>query len=190
MKKSYTYFAISALTCLLSSNISLASHPTDAEVYFSPKGGAQEAILNAIDNAQKNVYVEAFLFNYPPMVKALIKAHQRGVDVKVIMDRRAALTRKNSLGTLANHEVPTYLDGDHKTAHNKVILVDDDKVLTGSFNFFYPSEKNNAENLLVLHSKDLAKQYREDWSKHLSHSLQVDANQLKELRDKEKEEQK
>jgi phosphatidylserine/phosphatidylglycerophosphate/cardiolipin synthase-like enzyme len=55
-------------------------------------------------------------------------------------------------------------------AHNKVIIIDGETVITGSFNFTKAAEENNAENLLVIHDKKLAERYTKNWDEHAKHS--------------------
>lgn len=66
--------------------------------------------------------------------------------------------------------VKTYIDFAHSIAHNKVIIIDGETVITGSFNFTKAAEEHNAENLLILKNKDLAKQYVDNFSQHKRHS--------------------
>ena len=64
-----------------------------------------------------------------------------------------------------------HIDAEHAIAHNKVILVDADTVITGSFNFSRAAEERNAENLLVLKGHgDVAARYNDNFERHLSHS--------------------
>ena len=58
----------------------------------------------------------------------------------------------------------------HAIAHNKVMLIDDETVITGSFNFTKAADEKNAENLLVISSTDLATKYLDNWRKHWEHS--------------------
>jgi phosphatidylserine/phosphatidylglycerophosphate/cardiolipin synthase-like enzyme len=69
-----------------------------------------------------------------------------------------------------NAGIPTYIDAKHAIAHNKVMIIDQMTVITGSFNFTKAAEVNNAENLLVIRSKELAKIYLDNWRKHEEHS--------------------
>ncbi len=62
------------------------------------------------------------------------------------------------------------IDSEHAIAHNKVMVVDGETVITGSFNFTKAAEENNAENLLVIRDKKLAKRYAENWQEHAGHS--------------------
>jgi phosphatidylserine/phosphatidylglycerophosphate/cardiolipin synthase-like enzyme len=64
-----------------------------------------------------------------------------------------------------------FIDAEHAIAHNKLILIDYDTVITGSFNFTKAAEERNAENLLILRGDaDLAAKYRANFELHLSHS--------------------
>ena len=58
----------------------------------------------------------------------------------------------------------------HAIAHNKVMIIDKAVVITGSFYFTKAAEEKNAENLLVLRSKELARGYIENWERHKEHS--------------------
>jgi phosphatidylserine/phosphatidylglycerophosphate/cardiolipin synthase-like enzyme len=62
-------------------------------------------------------------------------------------------------------------DTDFASAHNKVMVIDGDTVITGSFNFTAAAEKSNAENLLIVAGKHaLAEGYEKNFSEHLGHS--------------------
>ena len=62
------------------------------------------------------------------------------------------------------------IDSEHAIAHNKVMVIDGETVITGSFNFTKAAEENNAENLLVIHDKKLAERYTKNWEEHAKHS--------------------
>lgn len=62
------------------------------------------------------------------------------------------------------------IDSAHAIAHNKVMVIDTNVVMTGSFNFTKGAEERNAENLLVVKDKTLADKYEENWKKHDAHS--------------------
>ena len=54
-------------------------------------------------------------------------------------------------------------------AHNKIMVIDKETVITGSFNFTKAAEEKNAENLLII-NKELVKAYMEEWYKHKENS--------------------
>jgi phosphatidylserine/phosphatidylglycerophosphate/cardiolipin synthase-like enzyme len=69
-----------------------------------------------------------------------------------------------------SRRVPTFIDAKHAIAHNKIMIIDKATVITGSFNFTKAAEEKNAENLLIITSKELAKIYLDNWQKHREHS--------------------
>lgn len=127
-------------------------YPTEAAVFFSPNGGAENAIVRSIDSAKSRIRMQAFLFSNKEITGALIRAHQRGVKVDVIIDKKMPKKKPNTTEDLIEAGVPTFFDTAHRTAHDKIIIVDDDIVLTGSFNFVKVAETKNGENLLISRS--------------------------------------
>ena len=71
---------------------------------------------------------------------------------------------------MANSKIPTFIDGQHAIAHNKIMIIDGTTVITGSFNFTKADEEKNAENLLIIKSEELARKYLENWKNHKDHS--------------------
>jgi phosphatidylserine/phosphatidylglycerophosphate/cardiolipin synthase-like enzyme len=139
-------------------------------VYFSPNGGATAAIVQVLSHAQHSVYVEAYSFTSAPIAKALVQAHKRGVDVEVILDKSNMTKRYSAVDFLLHAGIPTYIDSAYAIAHNKVMIVDEKIVITGSFNFTKSAETMNAENLLVIDDQELAARYLENWRMHEEHS--------------------
>ena len=140
------------------------------EVYFSPNDGATEAIVREIDRARSEILVQAYSFTSAPIAKALLKANRRGVKVQAILDKSQKTQKYSSASFLTNSGIPTYIDDKHAIAHNKIIIIDRAVVITGSFNFTKAAEEKNAENLLIIRSKELAKPYLENWQRHREHS--------------------
>lgn len=143
---------------------------TPTQVYFSPDGGATEAIIREIDRAKTDIIVQAYSFTSAPIAKALLAAHKRGVMVQAILDKSQRKEKYTSATFLANSGIPTFIDAQHAIAHNKIIVIDFTTVVTGSFNFTKAAEEKNAENLLIIRSKELAKSYVENWQRHKQHS--------------------
>ncbi len=140
------------------------------QVFFSPRGGCTEAVVSTISQARSEILVQAYSFTSAPIAKALVDAHKRGVHVQIILDRSQRKERYSSADFTAHAGIPTYIDAAHSIAHNKVMVIDKVVVITGSFNFTKAAEGNNAENLLVIRSKDMAKVYSGNWEEHKEHS--------------------
>jgi len=146
--------------------------PNHVEVFFSPKGGCTEAIEKALGQARGTVLIQAYSFTSAPIAKAVVDAHKRGVKVQVILDKSQRTEKYSSADFFAHAGIKVQIDDKHKIAHNKVTVIDSNTVITGSFNFTKSAEEGNAENLLVIRSKDLAAKYIDNWNKHAEHSEQ------------------
>ncbi len=140
------------------------------EVYFSPKGGCTEAVVKEIDAAKKTILVQAYSFTSAPIAKSLVDAHKRGVDVRVVLDKSQRGEKYSSADFVQHAGIPIWIDAKHQIAHNKIMILDGATVITGSFNFTKNAEQNNAENLLVIRSPELATKYASNWDAHLEHS--------------------
>lgn len=148
----------------------------DWTVYFSPKGGCTEAVVKEVGGAHKSIQVQAYSFTSYPITKALVEAHARKVKVEVILDKSGNLTKEltpnqhTSLNALLIAKIPTWIDTKHQIAHNKIMIIDGNTVITGSFNFTKNAEEDNAENLLIIKDKALAQLYEANWLKHQAHA--------------------
>ena len=149
------------------------SHPTtlpSIEVFFSPKGGCTEAVVKELNAAKTSVLVQAYSFTSTPIAKALLEAHKRRVKVEVVLDKSQRTEKYSEADFLVNVGIPVRIDSQHAIAHDKVMVIDGATVITGSFNFTKNAEANNAENLLVIRSPELAAKYAANWKVHADHS--------------------
>lgn len=144
--------------------------PPTWEVYFSPNGECTDAIIRELNKAQKTVLVQAYSFTSATIARALLDAHRRGVRVEVILDKSQRTQSYSSATFLYNAGIPTKIDAQHSIAHNKVMIIDGETVITGSFNFTRAAEESNAENLLIIHDEKLASLYMKNWQEHAQHS--------------------
>jgi phosphatidylserine/phosphatidylglycerophosphate/cardiolipin synthase-like enzyme len=143
---------------------------TPVSVYFSPRGGGQQAIVDVIGHAKESIYVQAYSFTSAPIAKALVDATKRDVKVEAILDKSQRKETYTGATFLRNEGIPVYIDAAHAIAHNKVMVIDGQTVVTGSFNFTKAAEEKNAENLLIIKDKALAQLYMENWEHHQGHS--------------------
>jgi phosphatidylserine/phosphatidylglycerophosphate/cardiolipin synthase-like enzyme len=141
-------------------------------VYFSPHGGCTEAIVKEINQAKTEILLQAYSFTSTPIAQALIRAHKRGVKISAVLDKSNRGRKYSAATFLKNMEIPVLIDDQHAIAHNKVMIIDNRVVITGSFNFTLAAENKNAENLLILDDlPDLTRAYRENFQNHLRHAV-------------------
>lgn len=167
------YFLIVCVACSYSSTplfASSANAPT-IEVYFSPNGGATGAIIRELNNAKKEVLVQAYSLTSTSIGNALVNANKRGVKVIVILDKGQQGKKYAAADFFFYAGIPTCIDDQHPIAHNNIIIIDQSTVITGSMNFTKAAEERNAENLLVIRGDaTLGKKYFFKFQEHLGHS--------------------
>lgn len=131
-------------------------------------------LVDAINASQHNIYVQAYSFTSYPIAKALVKASERGVSVAILVDKSDVDPSHFSvLPYLKGHNISLYVDDQVNIAHNKVMIFDDNTVETGSFNFTRAAQNHNAENMLIIHNKDVAQVYLNNWQKRLNISQKI-----------------
>jgi len=140
------------------------------EVYFSSHGGCTDTIIKELNKAKDTVLVQAYTFTSAPIAKALLNAHKRGVKVEVILDKSQRTDKYSPATFFFNAGIPVKIDSQHAIVHNKVMIIDGETVITGSFYFITAAETSNAENSLVIHDKKLAERYSNNWQDHAKHS--------------------
>ncbi len=116
------------------------------------------------------MFVQAYSFTSEPIAEALARAHRRGVEVHAILDKSQRSEKYTAANLLIRAGIPVLIDASHAIDHNKVMIIDNDMVITGSFNFTKAAEERNAENLLAIRCKELAALYIENWRPHKGHA--------------------
>ncbi|HLN24290.1 MAG TPA: phospholipase D family protein [Patescibacteria group bacterium] len=165
------YCLIAAFLIVTTAFPAAADHPVELEqVCFTPGGDCTDVVVATIGGAKRQVLVQAYGFSSVPIVKALVEAHARGVDVRAILDKSQRSEKNSGADYLANSGAPVQIDTIHGIAHNKVMVIDEESVITGSFNFTKSAQDKNAENLIVLRDPDLARIYADNWKIRSGHS--------------------
>ena len=130
------------------------------EVYFSPEDGTLDRILTAVNAAQESISFMAYSFTSDELAEALIERAKSGVSVLGVFDEDQYHSNAGTeFDTLKNAGIDVRLDGNPRLMHNKVIIIDHQVVITGSYNFSNNAEHNNDENTLIIHNQNIATQF-------------------------------
>lgn len=145
---------------------------TTCQTCFTPGENCTQLIINTLNKATHSVYVQAYSFTSAPIANALMNLKKRNVDVQVILDKsQIKNNRYSSAKFLMNSNIPTWIDYRPAIAHNKVMIIDDRILITGSFNFTKAAQEKNAENVLIINNPKLASEYLANWNKRKNLSI-------------------
>lgn len=148
-------------------NSALQSKAGQIETAFSPDGGAEKLVVTVIDSSGQSLRVAAYSFTSANIVRALIKAKRRGVDVAVLVDEKANKGKANqaALNLLINSDISVRTISRYPIHHDKYIVADGTNVQTGSFNYSAAAAKSNSENVIVIWNRnEVAATYEKHWN--------------------------
>jgi phosphatidylserine/phosphatidylglycerophosphate/cardiolipin synthase-like enzyme len=133
-------------------------------VYFSPRGGCENQVINWINKANSSIHVLIYSFTLDSVGNALIEAHGRHIEVKIVFEK-GQIGQSSEYQRLRNSAVDVRNDTNPSYMHDKIMIVDGKIVLTGSFNWSNNAENENNENLLIIINTSLATTYENEFQK-------------------------
>ena len=125
------------------------------EVYFCPKTDCGKILEEFIQSANYSVHCALYDINLKNVISSLSKG-SKTIDVKIVMDN-------------SNYEDQIKGDGvrydtDKQLMHNKFCVIDEHIVVSGSFNPTYNDNFYNNNNVVVIYSNIIAKNYADEFN--------------------------
>ncbi len=132
---------------------------TTVSAYFSPEDHVGDALVQLLTGAQTSIYFLAYSFTSDPLGETIRQRAAGGVKVAGVMDADQA---KSNLGTeydaFRADGLAVRLDGNPDQMHEKMMIIDGQTVVVGSYNFTRSADTSNDENLLVIRDPQIAAQ--------------------------------
>lgn len=142
---------------------------TTTRTCFTPGQDCTSFIVQTIDTAKTELLVQAYGFTTLEIAQAIVRAKDRGVKVEVVLDKSNETSNDSGAELLVLHGITPKVDSSVTIAHNKVMVIDQSTIITGSFNFTESAQKRNAENVLIITGDpQLAAQYRRNFETRLA----------------------
>jgi phosphatidylserine/phosphatidylglycerophosphate/cardiolipin synthase-like enzyme len=138
---------------------------TELEIYFSPDDGVAEALIGLISRAKHSIHFMVFAFTSDPISASIIEAWDSGVEVGGMMDSSQARGLGSEFGRLREAGIDVRLDDFDGKMHHKVMIIDAQIVVTGSYNFSQSAEERNDENVLVIYDAAIANLFLEEFER-------------------------
>jgi phosphatidylserine/phosphatidylglycerophosphate/cardiolipin synthase-like enzyme len=167
------YISLLFATQIFAANFSPSS---TYEVCFTPEENCTALVADAINHAQHQILLQAYTFTSKPIYKALFFAKRRDIDVAALFDK-SAISNDNHFSIadyFVGHGITTKIDYEPNIAHNKIIIIDDKIVITGSFNFTHAAQNDNTENLLIITDPSFAAKYLTNWKQREKKSISIE----------------
>jgi phosphatidylserine/phosphatidylglycerophosphate/cardiolipin synthase-like enzyme len=147
---------------------------TPVDIYFSPDDNVANNLLDLIHNAEESIYFLAYSFTSDPLAEAIRARAEEGVSVEGVMDSSQI---DSNIGTEFDPFKQTGLDvrrdgNQGGLLHHKVIIIDEEIVITGSYNFTNAAETRNDENLIVIYDPFIAAQYLAEFQRDFAQAAE------------------
>ncbi|MCH2234209.1 MAG: phospholipase D-like domain-containing protein [Crocinitomicaceae bacterium] len=137
----------------------------EESIYYSPGEDCLDAILARIRSSKDSIKVCVFTISDNRISEALIKAHRRGVHIKVITDNDKMFDKGSDVEMLEEAGIKVKIDLTDKHMHHKFAVFDNKYALTGSYNWTRSAEKYNHENILISNAEKTVKSFSKAFDK-------------------------
>jgi phosphatidylserine/phosphatidylglycerophosphate/cardiolipin synthase-like enzyme len=139
--------------------------PIVRETCFSRVERCDVLLISLINRANRSVYVAVYSFTRDSLATALISAKERGVEVRVVIERERAYEQGSEYPRLKSAGVDVRLDGNPNLMHHKFMVIDGYVVVTGSYNWSTAAEDRNDENIVVIFDRDVAQRFVQEFER-------------------------
>ncbi|MBI5954681.1 MAG: hypothetical protein HY865_23740 [Chloroflexi bacterium] len=147
---------------------------TPIQILFSAEDNAVGNLIAIINDAKSSIRFLAFSFTDYPLAQAMIDRSKAGVDVKGVFETFGSNGTRSELRTFWCANVPARQDGNGSFLHDKVIVIDNSIVVTGSLNFSSSADEENEENVVILDNPEIAALYLQEFDKLWSQAHDVE----------------
>jgi phosphatidylserine/phosphatidylglycerophosphate/cardiolipin synthase-like enzyme len=147
---------------------------TPIQVLFAPEDSAMAHIISLVEGAQSSIRFMAFSFTYRQLGEALLERAASGVDVQGIFEARNSENEFSQLPVLYCGGLPVRQDGNPATFHHKVLIIDNQVLVTGSLNFSISADESNDENVIILTNVEIASQYLQEFDRRWAEAIPPD----------------
>ena len=128
---------------------------------FSPGDNCRNLIIELIERSLTKIDICVFTISDNVITSAIINAYKRGIKIRIVTDN----DKKNDLGSdikeMHYMGIEIHIDQTPYHMHHKFMIVDNQQLLTGSYNWTRSAAKFNEENLIVLSDKDTINNFQQ-----------------------------
>jgi len=135
------------------------------ENYFCPEDDCKGAVIRNLEEAEESIYFMTFSFTDDDIGDVLVKKHQKGKDVRGVIEARMTGGKYAEYSKLLEAGIDVSKDNNPATMHHKVFIIDNRTVITGSYNPTKNGNERNDENMLIIHDSDVAHTYMKEFER-------------------------
>ena len=132
---------------------------------FCPEDACQFELISQIESAQTSIHCAVYIFTLEDVREAIIRAKERGLDVKLVLEKGETDSDYSQFINLEAANVDVRRDANNYLMHNKYCVFDGKTVWTGSYNWSKSGSERNNENVVILEDSKIAAEYELDFER-------------------------
>ena len=136
------------------------------ENYFCPEDKCGDRVVELIDDAKESVYFMTFSFTSTKIADALLFNDE--IEIKGVFEKSQGGSKYSQYRRLKDFGLDVVVDNNGYAMHHKVFVIDNETVVTGSFNPTGSGDKKNDENIIIIHDYAIAQLYLEEFERVIS----------------------
>lgn len=134
-------------------------------VYFAPEDNVEKIIHDSIKKSEKSLKFMYFSFTSDVIGEVMIEKYIAGIEVRGVFEKKGSDTPYSEFIKMKIEGLPVRLDSNKDIMHHKVLIIDNLKVITGSFNLSNNANIRNDENIIIIESPEIAAKYIEEFNR-------------------------
>jgi DNA uptake protein ComE-like DNA-binding protein len=164
LKRNTRFSILAFLIIVLSITISISTL-AKTEVYFSLSDNPQKEIIKNINQAEASINIAMYTFTDKEIALSLANAQNRGVKVRVYLDRSQIGSTYSISRLLVQKGIKVRISTNNYIMHHKFAIIDNHLLLTGSYNWTFAANNKNEENLMVIDDPEVIARYQNQFEK-------------------------
>lgn len=151
---------------------------TPIQVLFGAEDDVASQLVPLLKSAEQSIHFMAFSFTQDEMGMAVQEQFQTGVEVQGIFEVRGSETEHSELPKQFCSGMAVRQDGNPQTFHHKVLIIDNQTVVTGSFNFSDNADESNDENVVIITHREIAAEYQKEFERRWREATELDGSEI------------
>ena len=142
-------------------------------VSFSPGDDCLNDIIDLMQSADQYLDICVFTISDNRISEEILKAHNRGIEIRIISDNEKMNDDGSDIKFLASAGINIKIDHSPNHMHHKYMIVDEIKVLTGSYNWTKSAAVYNQENIVITDSDEIVSGFIDNFSQLWENSISL-----------------
>jgi cardiolipin hydrolase len=144
---------------------SLPFNDADNKAFFSHHDDIRDFVIKTLKAANKDLKICMFTISDDPIAETIAGCHKMGIQVRIITDDGKIFDKGSDIYSLDRMGIKIKIDSFRSLMHHKFVIIDNQKLLTGSYNWTRTGADVNNENVLITTKKSIVQAYKNEFQR-------------------------